>query len=385
MTRRVFAWLAAGLLPLSAGAHIGNPTTIHEGLAGPVPVRVSVRVPSVVPGLADINVRVFTNGVTRVTVLPVHWKTGLEGSPAPDVCVPVPGEPNLYHAQLWLMARGAYSVNVAVESAAGAGKIVVPINSLATTRLPLSTGLGAILGGIGVFLFALAVTAAGAACRESVLEPGVVASKGQIWTGRLGVVFSSILLAMLLYAGWSWWQTEDRDYRNNRMHKPLPVLADVVVEGGRQILRLSGLSTNQSGSATPGLSFLVPDHGKLMHLFLVREPDMESFAHLHPVRRAKNVFECSLPRLPGGTYSVYADVTYDSGLSQTLTATTLMPESDLSLTAPAVLTDPDDSWRIERQESGELGDGYKMVWERGGTLYAGRETSLRFRVLDAKG
>src|SRR6266487_4824789 len=46
--------------PLAASAHIGNPTTIYEGMAGPTPVRVSIRVPSVVPGLAEINVRAFT-------------------------------------------------------------------------------------------------------------------------------------------------------------------------------------------------------------------------------------------------------------------------------------------------------------------------------------
>lgn len=69
----------------TASGHIGNPTTIHEGLAGAVPVRVSVRVPGVVPGLAEINVRVLTNGVTRVTALPVHWRAGLKGAPPADV------------------------------------------------------------------------------------------------------------------------------------------------------------------------------------------------------------------------------------------------------------------------------------------------------------
>ena len=72
-----------------------------------------------VPGLADIDVRVLTNGVKRVTVLPVHWRAGVEAAAA-DVAQPVEGEPNLYHAQLWLMARGAYSVHVNVETTTGA-------------------------------------------------------------------------------------------------------------------------------------------------------------------------------------------------------------------------------------------------------------------------
>ena len=184
-----FVALTASLLlldSLTASGHIGNPTTIHEGLAGNAPVRVSVRVPSVVPGLAEINVRVLTNGATRVTALPVHWRTGIKGAPPPDVCEPVAGEPDLYHAELWLMERGAFSVDVAVETANGSGKVSVPINALATTRLPMTRFLGGLLAVLGVLLFALAATAVGAAMRESVLEPGLAVSRKRAWVGRAG-------------------------------------------------------------------------------------------------------------------------------------------------------------------------------------------------------
>src|SRR5688572_352210 len=96
-------------LPLGAHAHVGSLNVIYESQTPPVPMRVIIRPPGVVPGLADIDVRVLTNGVKRVTVLPVHWRAGVKGSPPPDVATPVEGEPNLYHAELWLMARGAYS------------------------------------------------------------------------------------------------------------------------------------------------------------------------------------------------------------------------------------------------------------------------------------
>ena len=375
------AFLFAGAI--TAPAHIGNPTTIHEGLAGTTPVRVSVRVPSVVPGLADINVRVLTNGVTRVTALPVHWKTGLKGSPPADVCQPVPGEPNLYHTQLWLMAYGAYSVNVSVESDRGAGKIVVPINSLATTRLPMPKYLGILLLALGVFLFALAVTAAGAALRESSLEPGLVPPRKRIWIGRAGVVIAAAVLGLSLYGGWSWWQGEDSDYRNNRMHKPLPMRAQVFTEDGVTRIRIGVLATNIASSENRGWPPLVPDHGKLMHLFLVREPDMAAFAHLHPARHGSNRFASALPALPAGHYSVYADVTYENGLSQTLTAAVKLGETN-SLAGPAAdASDPDDSWQAG--EPGAFAGDCKIIWDRDGPLVAGRETSLRFRALDTNG
>ena len=51
-------------------AHIGSPNVIYEGLAGPYPLRVVIRPPGVVPGLAEISVRVLQGTVSRVTVLP---------------------------------------------------------------------------------------------------------------------------------------------------------------------------------------------------------------------------------------------------------------------------------------------------------------------------
>ena len=65
---------------------------------------------------------------------------------------------------------------------------------------------------------------------------------------------------------------------------------------------------------------LIPDHGKLMHLFLVREPDLKVFAHLHPLKRSWEKFEVALPPLPAGHYQVYADITHETGFAETLTA-----------------------------------------------------------------
>src|SRR4051812_3464807 len=84
--------LALLFLPCLARAHIGSPNVFYEGTAGPYPVRVVVRPPEVVPGLAEISVRVEGDGVRRVTALPVFWKTGREGAPPPDEATPVRGE-----------------------------------------------------------------------------------------------------------------------------------------------------------------------------------------------------------------------------------------------------------------------------------------------------
>ncbi len=379
--------LLLALIPLAASGHIGSPNVVYETQAPPVPLRVIIRPPSVVPGLAEIDVRVLTNGVKRVTALPVHWRAGVEGSPPPDVAEPVEGEPNLYHAQLWLMARGAYSVHVNVETENGAAKVIVPVNSLATTRLPMSGTLGGILVVLGILLFLLAASVVGAAVRESVLSPGLDATRRRLWAGRAAIGIAAVLLALALVGGRSWWNAKDRDYRNNRMHKPVECAADVRVEGGQRIARLTIL-TNEASASWPGL---VPDHGKLMHVFMVREPALDVLAHLHPVRRTHRLFEAVLPPLPAGDYRLYADVTHETGFSQTLTALTRVPEGSSAPPGADAVTpgDADDSWFAGTPATGkleyELGNGRIMKWQRSEPILAGREAPLRFAVLEKDG
>ena len=92
--------LLALLLPIAARAHLGSPNVFFEGPAGPFPVRVTIETPVVVPGLAQINVRVLSGHPESVTVLPVRWDAGTKGAPPADSARLVPGETNLYHAQL---------------------------------------------------------------------------------------------------------------------------------------------------------------------------------------------------------------------------------------------------------------------------------------------
>jgi hypothetical protein len=48
---------------------------------------------------------------------------------------------------------------------------------------------------------------------------------------------------------------------------------------------------------------------------------------LHPLKRDRKTFDTVLPALPPGTYRLYADVTLETGLSDTLTAVVEIPEN----------------------------------------------------------
>lgn len=384
MIRRSARRLAAAACALGAmvllAAHVGSPNVFYEGNAGPYPVRVVVRPPGVIPGLAEISVRVPEGDVRRVTVRPVRWDLGTKGAPRADEARPVAGEPRLWSAELWFMDFGSYSVHVAVEGAAGAGTVIVPVPAVATQTLGMKRGMALGLAGLGLFLFVGALTIVGAAVRESVLPPGEVpdaARRRRSWIAR---VIAVPVLTLAVLGGSRWWDAEDAAYAGNLYAAP-ETRATVDVAGGARVLTLA-ITDSTWGRFSP----LLPDHGKLMHMFLVGEGGMDAFAHVHPVRADSTTFRVTLPPLPAGSYRVYADVVHESGFPQTFVDRVTVPAAPSSTASAAM--DADDAWRVGGTSgaTSRLEDGSVMTWERGAQpLAAGREASLRFRVADAAG
>lgn len=366
--------LAAAIVVSSA--HIGSPDTYFEGPAGPYRVRVIVRSPGVVPGLAQISVRLLDAArASTVTVLPVYWDPRIAAPPPPDTARIVSGDSTLYGAALWLMSRGPYSVHVSVAGDAGTGTAIVPVVALATRRLGLDLPLAAGLAAFGAFLFVGAVTIVGAAVREAVLPPGEAPDPRRRRRARWAAGASGAALALALFGGRSWWNGVDRDFAGS-LYQPLASSAEVRVERERQILRFSILdSFFRAGRRAP----LIPDHGHLVHLFVVGDP---AFAHLHPVLVDSSNFDAALPPLPAGRYRVYVDLTRESGFAETLTDTVIV--------GPAVpksvwqRSDDDDAWTNQASDAGQvvtLSDGSRMTWERGhAPLVAGQDAPLRFTV-----
>jgi hypothetical protein len=144
----------------------------------------------------------------------------------------------------------------------------------------------------------------------------------------------------------------------------------------------------------------MPDHGKLMHLFLVREPGLDVFAHLHPIKRGGRYrFETLLPNIPEGSYRLYADVTFETGSADTSTTVLQVPAppSTAETTKAAEIrdrvpaSDPDDSWRVmpsaKLEEAGrcKLSDEYEMSWSTPPKLAVNHQITLRFNIRDKKG
>src|SRR5882724_7665855 len=130
--------LVIDLAPSRAHAHVGSPNIFFEGKAGPYQVHVVIQPAEVIPGLAEISVRIDAAGIERVTALPIKWNAGRKGAPPPDVAKLVPGETNLYSAQLWFMEGGAHSVELEITGARGPGRVTIPVDAVARRVLGMS-------------------------------------------------------------------------------------------------------------------------------------------------------------------------------------------------------------------------------------------------------
>jgi hypothetical protein len=371
-----------------AGAHVGSPNVFYDGSAGPYPVRVIIRPPVVIPGLAEITVKLGVAKAAEVSVQPIQWQAGTKGAPPPDAAVPVPGAPGVWSAQLWLMRSSSYGVRVQVKGPAGPGEVVVPVTAVPTQVLGMQKGMGAMLAALGLFLFAGAVTLVVSSVREGTLPPGEVPDERRRRKARIAGVVAAILLAVALWQGRVWWNNVNAEARQE-LYTPFHIRTAVTLESGQPVLILA-IADERSVDWSP----LIPDHGKLMHLFLIREPGLDAFAHLHPVRQAQDDFKAALPPLPAGRYRLYADIVHESGFPQTLVDTvTILEGGTKSQVATAMAPDPDDSWRAAEPLSAPPSAGPKIAkLEGGGTmlwnqepLVANRDTTLRFETRDAEG
>jgi hypothetical protein len=309
-------FLCGLLFSLPAHGHIGSPNIFFDGQAGPHAVRVIIRPPATLPGVAQVDVRVADEEATGVSIQAAPWEAGDQTAPAPVLATPVAGTPGLFHAPIWLFTKGSYRVRVTAESPRGRGTVSIPLNSAATSPPAMPRATGFILASLGALLFIGAVWIAGAAAREATLAPDAIPTLREARRGRAVTCIAALLLAAATYGGTARWRIMDREFRNNALAKPRPVQATITNAGPLRLLRLE--RTADSGELS--WNTLVTDHGKLMHLFLVREPDCAAFAHLHPVRRDNRTFENVLPPLPAGSYQLYAEVTHENGLSETLIA-----------------------------------------------------------------
>jgi hypothetical protein len=410
------ACAAVLILIAPAWAHVGNPDVYFQGAAGPYHLIIIIRTPQMIPGTADVEILSATPGISKITVVPLYIVgPGAKYPPVGDLLVQSQADPQYFSGKIWLMESGSWQVRVQVEGGQGAGELAVPVPAAARRTLPMQKSLSILLFALMSLLIVAIISIVGAARREATLPPGELPSAERSRRGRRMMLGTAVVVFGILYFGNSWWNSEASAKARQMIYKPPPL--DVSLEpNGKLLLKMGDSEWHRTRPETV-MTTLMPDHGHLMHLFLLREPGLDRFYHLHPQivppepgLHANNgiSFETDLPAIPAGRYQVFADVVRESGFPDTMISEIYLPDSpgvaltgDNSAAAFSPLstngakannvgdssgTNPasDAAERVSITPDGPtatLPDGYKMIWERGSTPFTTNHfVWLRFRL-----
>jgi hypothetical protein len=376
--------MAAGL---SVSAHVGSPDVFFEGDAGPYHLYVTVRVPQVIPGIAEIQLRSASNDVEKIEIVPMRLSgAGSNLPPTPDVAERSKQDSQFFTGSLWLMESGALKVRVSVEGNKGKGELAVPVPAFARRTLPMERSLGGLLGFLMVFLAIGLVFIAGAASREGSLEPGETPSPAKARRARIVMVMTAVIVLGIIYLGKAWWGAEASNYKRGvNFFKP-PEAETQLENGSRLVIRAKGQDPEWSKEVDMGE--VIPDHKHLMHLFLISTPGMKRMWHLHPERGESGAFVDDLPNMAAGHYEVFADIVDKDGFPWTLVGQVDLPQiegkaltgDDSTWTGTALATQAGDA-RVA-----QLADGGRIIWEEGSApLAANTAMVFKFKVEDKDG
>jgi hypothetical protein len=365
-------------------AHVGSPDVFYDGQAGPFRLLVTIRTPSVIPGVAEIEVRSAANNVDVVHIVPTPLTgEGAKFAPVPDLAVRSKDDPQFFTGSLWMMTTGSWQVRVTAEGPAGKGDLSVPVPALSSTTKKMQGPIGLVLGALGLLLIVGAVSIVGAGVREGQLEPGVMPDPARVRRSRWIMAATAVLVLGMAALGGLWWDDEAGNY-DKHIYKPLEMSA-TLENGGRLMLRL----TDPGWARWRKIDDLVPDHNHLMHLYAISLPDMDKVWHLHPDRVEAGVFSKDLPAMPPGRYALYGDIVHANGLPETLVTELDLPSgvAGTPLTGDdAAGAGPPISQADPNRTIAQLPDGMRMVWERDpGPLHAKHAMFFRFRLEDANG
>ncbi|HJZ84766.1 MAG TPA: hypothetical protein VKN99_06315 [Polyangia bacterium] len=373
--------IAAGLV--FALLHVGSPDVFYEGPAGPYRLLVTVRPPQVIPGVAEIEIRSPDADVAELRIVPLRMAgPGALYAPTPDQAHRSREDAQLYSGSLWIMEAGAWQVRILAQGARGDGALSVPVPALPARTAGMQRALGGFLFALLVLLGVGLCSIVGASTREAQLEPGAKPTGQRRRRARVGMVLAGAVVVLGVVLGNGWWNAEASDYAEH-VYKPLALDARVTPDG-----RLELALRDPGWLSWRRLDDLVPDHDHLLHLFVIRLPEMERLWHLHPDASGPGRFVETLPTLPAGRYALFADIVHASGLFETA-----VTEIELGERVGPELSGDDSAGPgppLAQADFGRttfpLAAGGRALWHQDGApLRARRVAWLRFSIEDADG
>jgi hypothetical protein len=180
----------------------------------------------------------------------------------------------------------------------------------------------------------------------------------------------------------NWWWSAEADAYDRYIYKPLQMTPELEPDG-TLLLRLRDPGWIRSRI----VGDFVPDHGHLMHLFLVRMPELDRLLHVHPRQLKEDLFSHALPATEAGRYRLFADVVHATGLPETMVAEIDLPALWYEASASSAATTATTlKGRTTSDDSiASTATPARIVREGDGPIRAKQPQLLTFRVEDEQG
>jgi hypothetical protein len=399
-------FLIAFFVGVPLHAHVGSPDVFVQGEAGPYKLFVTVRPPIVIPGVAEIEVRLASPGVTHIDATPMPL-TGEASKhpPVPEALKQSLQDPQFYTGTLWIMASGSWQMRFTIAGNQGSSVLSIPVPATASMTNRMQPGLAALLSALGIFLALGMIGIVGAGIREAIVPAGTAILSTRRRPATIAMSVALVVIMVGLYFANMWWKSDAASYASY-VYKPLTM----------QVTLQNDQASGSAGTNAPMLDLkltdpgwlesrhvddLLLDHDHLMHFYLLRQPGLDVIYHLHPDRVAPGEFRLALPSVPAGKYYLYADIVHATGFPETLTAMMTFPEingrqlsgDDAKGTAEAITLTDQTLGRVTHatlttgttEESFKLPDGFTMVWNKPVALHARQAQVFEFRLIDPNG
>lgn len=391
-------------------AHLGSPGVNYQGKAGNYNILVNIMPPDVIPGTAAVSIYVENYKNENISIQTLYYEAGKNGSVPAEMATPVKGASGWFEYSAWLMWRGPTSLKIVIKGPDGNGSVSIPVMAVATANRDMPWWLGLLLLTAGILLFVLMITMVSCGVSDALLKPGTAIPLNVRRKKLRTTLITVFVMVITLFFAYRACRNERQKYLSN-LYRPIKGHAAVFDYNGETVLRLQVDSASLNAVHQP-FEYIVPDHGKLMHLVLVKQNTLDVFAHLHPVRQNTFNFMVNLPPLPAGSYFLYGDVVSGNGFSETIIDTVKIPAKPPTIAAGSlknakIITSPDDAWLVsnpvnnsQATETGKqvsvcgipgisfaTADSSIIIWEHqlNQPFKANKFCSLAFHVMNKQG
>ena len=386
--------IGAALLCAAAGlGHVNSPHIYLEERIGPYHAILIVHMPPAVPGEAEVQVRVqdrSSEDPVRILVREIPPQ-GEQYAPPWRVARPYDVDPDFYTAPFPLTVYGLWHAEVKITGSRGEGSTRVPIPARVPVPRKMPLGLTGALILLAVLLYVSFWSILKALGRDAHRHDAEAAApstgaRGLIWAVA-GVTFFT---GFLSWTGYNWFRFNAlRAVRGGSGEQvELAVTNPPALAGKRLSLELG--VRDRKGRPIEGVA---PDHGKMMHMAVVKLPDASYFLHVHPRLTGPGRFAVEFTPPEPGTYRLFGDILYSSG--EGVTVTGLLEVGPGSRPSRYGFRDPDDSHAFPppfgdpaaAERTREVGDGLVMRWVGPDKtpLETGDFMKLEFRLENAGG